>query len=285
MGELKYDCIVLGAGMVGVSAALQLQKRGFDVALVDRRPAAEETSYGNAGIIQTEAVMPYPFPRDLGKILSVARDRSTDARMHWRALPEIAPWLYQYWRNGTKERVLKTARAAFPLVRACLDEHKNLMKEAGAEHLARSSGYLQVHRRDEDIQQAEAAHGEARDLFGVEFATLDQSALRELEPHLSEELAGGIHFTGPVCISDPSALGKAYADLFKTRGGTFKDGGRTNPGGGRWRLAGPERRGADQGRQCPHRAWPLVGPATEGARRIRSACGETRLSHALRCQG
>ena len=51
---MKYDVLVLGAGMVGVGAALELQKRGRKTALVDRRPAAEETSYGNAGIIQRE---------------------------------------------------------------------------------------------------------------------------------------------------------------------------------------------------------------------------------------
>ena len=36
MAELKADVLVLGAGMVGVGAALHLQKRGRDVVLVDR---------------------------------------------------------------------------------------------------------------------------------------------------------------------------------------------------------------------------------------------------------
>ena len=48
--------------MVGVSAALHLQRRGRDVVLIDRRDPGEETSYGNAGLIQREAVIPYTFP-------------------------------------------------------------------------------------------------------------------------------------------------------------------------------------------------------------------------------
>jgi D-amino-acid dehydrogenase len=44
--------------MVGVSAALHLQRRGRDVVLIDRRDPGEETSYGNAGLIQREAVIP-----------------------------------------------------------------------------------------------------------------------------------------------------------------------------------------------------------------------------------
>jgi glycine/D-amino acid oxidase-like deaminating enzyme len=59
----RADVIVLGAGMVGVSVALHLQKRGRDVVLVDRREPGEETSYGNAGLIQREAVFPYTSPQ------------------------------------------------------------------------------------------------------------------------------------------------------------------------------------------------------------------------------
>jgi D-amino-acid dehydrogenase len=59
--------IVLGAGMAGVSAALQLQMRGWKVVLVDRKGVGQETSFGNAGIIQSEAVEPYAMPRDCAR--------------------------------------------------------------------------------------------------------------------------------------------------------------------------------------------------------------------------
>jgi D-amino-acid dehydrogenase len=59
-----YDAVVLGAGIVGVATAIQLRKRGLSVALVDRRGPGEETSHGNAGLIQREGVHPYVFPRD-----------------------------------------------------------------------------------------------------------------------------------------------------------------------------------------------------------------------------
>src|ERR1043165_5999894 len=62
------DAIVLGAGIVGVSVAVHLQKRGRATVLVDRRGAAEETSYGNAGLVQREGVYPYGFPHDFGAL-------------------------------------------------------------------------------------------------------------------------------------------------------------------------------------------------------------------------
>ena len=74
--------------------------RGRDVVLVDRRGAAEETSYGNTGVIQREATVPYTFPREWRKILTYALNRSTEAHMDWRWLPALAPSLYRYWSRG-----------------------------------------------------------------------------------------------------------------------------------------------------------------------------------------
>lgn len=49
---MQADVVVVGAGMVGVSVAVHLQKRGKQVVLLDRRPPGEETSYGNGGLVQ-----------------------------------------------------------------------------------------------------------------------------------------------------------------------------------------------------------------------------------------
>ena len=85
----RTDAIVLGAGMVGVSAALHLAKRGMSVALVDRRAPGEETSYGNAGIIEGNTYFPYPFPLNPTALLKIALglriQRFTENRNEWKA--------------------------------------------------------------------------------------------------------------------------------------------------------------------------------------------------------
>src|SRR5271156_1104645 len=98
MAELKADILVLGAGMVGVSAALHLQQRGRDVILVDKHAlAGEETSYGNAGLIERASVFPYMFPRDFGQILRYALNRSPQVRSAVADLPIFLPWLVRYY--------------------------------------------------------------------------------------------------------------------------------------------------------------------------------------------
>ena len=137
---MKPDVLVLGAGMVGVSAALALQARGRAVTLVDRRGAAEETSHGNAGVIQREAVLPYTFPRQLGTILDYALNRRSEANMHYRDLLQLAPWLWRHYRYSHPEQVAATARAARPLIERCIAEHEALMQAAGIDGMIRRTG-------------------------------------------------------------------------------------------------------------------------------------------------
>ena len=86
---MKTDVLVLGAGMVGISAAMALQARGRSVVLADRRGAAEETSYGNAGLIQREGIVPYSFPRDLAKIIAALDEWEKGAESPGRALANM----------------------------------------------------------------------------------------------------------------------------------------------------------------------------------------------------
>ena len=91
---MRTDVIVMGAGIIGVSIALHLQKRGREVVLVDRKAAGEETSYGNAGLIERASIAPYAFPRDIGSLLKYGFNTSTEVRYHPSFLPKIAPWLF-----------------------------------------------------------------------------------------------------------------------------------------------------------------------------------------------
>ena len=143
---MKADVIVLGAGIVGISTAVHLQKRGRAVALVDRRGPVEETSYGNAGIIQREGVVPYMFPREWATILRYAKNRSPDAHYHLTALPRIAPWLFRYWLASTPEGKSKSSRAMLPIIERCVLEHEALMGAAGITGMLRRTGYIRAFR-------------------------------------------------------------------------------------------------------------------------------------------
>ena len=96
---MTRSVLVLGAGMVGTCTALHLQQRGFEVTLVDRRAPGQETSFGNAGIIQREAVEPYAFPREAGFVLNAALGRGAEVHWHARGLWQMGGALLRYFKN------------------------------------------------------------------------------------------------------------------------------------------------------------------------------------------
>jgi len=220
----RYDIVVLGAGIVGICVALHLQKRGRAVALVDRRGAAEETSFGNAGLIQREGVYPYGFPHDFGALLRYGFNRTIDAHYHPSALPKLAPFLWQYWRHSRPARHAEVARRYAKLIEHCVSEHVALVAEAGAQDLIERGGWMKIFRteRERDLRFAEAERWR-RD-FGVEHRQLDARMLQEAEPYLAPVLAGALHWTQPIRTLDPQGLGQAYVRRFEQLGGTFLQG-------------------------------------------------------------
>jgi D-amino-acid dehydrogenase len=240
MTELKADVLVLGAGIVGVGAALHLQKRGRDVILVDRHElAGEETSYGNTGIIEVASVFPYMFPRDLKEILRYAINRAPQVRYSIADLPAVMPWLFRYYLASEPKRALKGAMAVLPLIRQSLAEHEALIAEADVGELLRRNGWIKLFRSETSLANALRDFERARQ-YGVEGEILDAKAIAVREPHLRGEFAGGIHLPAPGFVPDPGGLAKAYADLFKQKGGRFltADATTLEQASGGWRVRG-----------------------------------------------
>ncbi|WP_233850085.1 NAD(P)/FAD-dependent oxidoreductase [Paraburkholderia sp. HD33-4] len=224
---MKFDTVVLGGGMVGVSVAVHLQQRGLRVALVDRKAPGNETSLGNAGLIQREGVYPYALPRDPATLLRYARNRSLDVRYHPRALPKALPFLYRYWYHSRADRHAAIARSYATLIEHCVSEHRALVEASGAHALLRPGGWLKVFRSARAQQAELRAAGQWRDEYGVAFESLDAAQLRHDEPSLSHALIGALRYTDAHSVSDPNALVTAYARYFEKLGGRVLTGDAT----------------------------------------------------------
>jgi len=234
---------VLGAGIVGTSIAVHLAKRGLSVALVDRRPPGEGTSYGNAGIIEGNTIFPAAFPSSFAELARIALKRSPVANYHLTHLPRIAPWLLAFRAASRPERLIETARLMRPLFARAVAEHEALAAEAGAErHLSRR-GWLKLYRTD----AAFAALKPELDLaaqFGIANLPLDRGGALALEPALAPDFRHAVHWTGAVSVNNPLALTRAYAARLTALGGATLNGdARTlHRAGPYWRIdtaAGP----------------------------------------------
>ncbi|MGE3150242.1 MAG: NAD(P)/FAD-dependent oxidoreductase [Pseudorhodoplanes sp.] len=218
----RTDAIVLGAGIVGTSAALHLAKRGLSVALVDRGGPGEQTSYGNAGIIEGNTYFPYPMP-PLRDLLRIALKRAPEANYHFSFLPKLAPWLWAYRAASRPEKMLEFAQGMRPLFAAALAEHESLMAESGAlAHLARN-GWLKLNRDARDLEAMRAGL-DAVARAGISFQILDRDGALSLEPSLAPRFAGGVFWPAAASVDNPLAVTRAYAARFGALGGIVLEG-------------------------------------------------------------
>ena len=220
---MQYETVVLGAGIVGVSTALHLQSRGQQVALLDRNQPGEGTSFGNAGLIERSSVIPYAFPREFGALLRYGLNRETSVRFNPAYLPEIAPWLFQYWKQSAPAPLEASTAAMLPLIERCVDEHDALVEAAGLTRLIRSRGWIEIFKNARAFDNARA-DAEAIKSYGIDYEVLDQKALQQRDPELSDKVIGGIHWLDPKTVTNPGALVKGYAELFRQRGGVILQG-------------------------------------------------------------
>lgn len=233
------DALVIGAGMVGVATALALQARGRDVVLVDRREPGRETSYGNAGIIQAEAVEPYAFPLDLGAVFDIALKRTNDVNWHLTALPSYAGPLVRYLWHSTPAHHKAITQVHGPLIRRATADHAPLIEAAGAGNLITRDGFVQAYRTaatmDAGAREAEYLEKE----YGIGIRLLSANELGAEEPQLKRPMTGGVHWTEAWTCSSPGSLVAAYAALFEKRGGTITTGDAASleQAGAGWRVA------------------------------------------------
>ncbi|MCK1468825.1 FAD-binding oxidoreductase [Bradyrhizobium sp. CW10] len=216
--------IVLGAGVVGVATAIHLQQRGWTVALLDRKEPGRETSYGNAGIVQSEALRPHPMPHDWGELAKIATGRTNDVRYRLSALPYHLGPLFRYWWHSFPARYARVSAAYAQIIAHAAPEHEHLIREAGAAYLIRRNGYRVLHRDQAAFEADVAAADALREAYGVKFGVMTSSDLQQAEPSLADTGIGGLHWLEPWTASDPGELVSAYARLFTRLGGRIHSG-------------------------------------------------------------
>ena len=237
----RTDAIVLGAGIVGSSIALHLAKRGLSVALIDRAGVGEQTSYGNAGVIEGNTIFPPAFPSDIGALARIALKRASEANYHFSFLPQALPWLMAFRAASRPQRLAETARLMRPLYARAVAEHEALMAEAGATHYLRKTGWLKVYRSERSFAGLRPEF-ELAAQFGLPLQVLDPAGAQALEPSLNAVFAHAVFWPQAASLSNPLGLTRAYEARFRTLGGVTiaGDARSLHRVGDRWRVESNE---------------------------------------------
>ncbi|WP_299821524.1 FAD-dependent oxidoreductase [uncultured Jannaschia sp.] len=213
------DVAVLGAGIVGLAVALEVQRRGRRVALIAPDDPRGRASFGNAGVVSLGSILPVAGPGLVGRLPRYLLGRDPAVRIRPGALPAAAPWAARFLRLCNEAAWRQAARALAPLVAASLAAHEALAADLGCAHRIRRHGYLRVWREEGGLGGA-ALEREILREHGVATEALSADAIAEIEPHLARRYACGLLATDSASIHTPGDLLDRMERAFLERGGT-----------------------------------------------------------------
>ena len=219
--RLGKHIAVVGAGVVGLATAVRLRRDGYRVSLFDPDEPGNRTSSGNAGLIMTAQISPLSAPGLWRKVPGMLADPEGPLVVRWQNLPRLTPWFVRFLNNSRWSRYERIAETLTPLVTRSLGSWQTLVGSYEGSRLFRQDGLLYVfrHRKNFIAGQKEV---EFRRRHGIPGEVIQPEELRQMEPALAPELAGGVLYPESGHCTDPAALSASLASAFRQGGGEVR---------------------------------------------------------------
>ncbi|MCL2912376.1 FAD-binding oxidoreductase [Shewanella corallii] len=208
--------VVLGAGVVGLCTAIQLQLRGATVTLVDKDGVGEGCSKGNAGHFATEQVFPLAQASLLPQLPGMLLDPKGALRISPTYLLRAIRWFLQFMAN-MRRRVFKRNTASLrALNEGAMDAWQRLLDKSQSQHLLHCKGSLLTF--ESDSREAAKATQAMYHSEGVGVELLERQALDALQPGLHPNITHALHFTQVGHTSSPYQLSQSLFLYAKSLG-------------------------------------------------------------------
>ncbi|MCB4769677.1 FAD-binding oxidoreductase [Ancylobacter sp. Lp-2] len=240
---------VVGAGIVGISSALYLQRAGFSVTLIDRQEPGHGASFGNAGALAPHAFVPVNSPSIPRRLLPLMFAAGSPLSINWSYAPRMLPWLMSFLAHCGEAEVGRIAGALHALLSRNLDYALPLLRASGADRMMRAGGYLHLYESEADYAACAAEIALYKRLAG-DVEEIDAAEIRRLEPNLAPVFVRALHFGSALhYYGSPAGVCLRLAEHFCAGGGTLlRDDIRAIEArpDGRLRVAGTQDRVYDQ---------------------------------------
>jgi D-hydroxyproline dehydrogenase len=201
----RTDIAVIGAGVIGLTIALELSDRGHEVTLVDPGQPGMGASYGNAGTIAAYATSPVGTPDVLRSLPSLLLSKTSPLAIRHRALPSLTPWLLRFLRQSLPKATAHNTRAIAALLADAGARWDDLVLRVQGAGILQRRGCLYLYESPQAFTHAWTELDQRRRL-GVEVELIGPERLAELEPGLPGGMGGAAYFTGATFLDDPGRM-------------------------------------------------------------------------------
>ena len=214
------DILVIGAGIVGVSTAIWLQRSGVSVTLIDRDEPGSATSYGNAGILASASVIPVPTPGILKKVPGMLLNPNKALFLKWSQLPRLLPFFYKYLFNSNSDSVFKISNALSYILYDTVEQHLEISKGTNAENYITTNDLIFGYS-DKIAFKNDSYSWDLKRKHGHKFSSLSRDDLAKYDKNLKNKFGFAVKCMNHGTISDPGVYISELFKSFVNKGGKF----------------------------------------------------------------
>ena len=212
---------VIGAGIQGVSNALFLQKKGFNVTIFDReQPGGPVASYGNAGHFSPYASLSLNRTDVLADVPAMLLSSTGPLALKWNYVPKMIPWFVKFILNTSKNKMMHTARNMHQILDLALPAYDELFDEINLDGLVENKGILYIWN-DKDLKSRDLEI-KVRDELGVKQQLVNKSEIHDLEPNIKPFYHAGVYYPYARHARNPKKILLKFFELFLKKGGKFE---------------------------------------------------------------
>ena len=212
---------IIGAGIQGISNALFLQKKGFNVTIFDRdEPGSHAASYGNAGHYSPYASLSLNRTDVLADVPAMLLSSTGPLALKWNYVPKMIPWFMKFIFNTTKNKMMHTAKNMHQILDLALPAYDELFDEIDLEGLVENKGILYIWN-EKDLKSRELEI-KVRDELGVQQQLVNKKEIHDLEPNIKPFYHGGVYYPYARHARNPKKILLKFFELFLKKGGKFE---------------------------------------------------------------
>ena len=218
--QKKLKIGIVGCGIQGISNALFLQKKGFNVTIFDKEePGSPVTSYGNAGHFSPYASVPINRPDILSDVPAMLLSSTGPLALKWSYVPKMIPWFLQFIRNCSTRRMMHTAKNMHQILDLALPAYDELFEEIDIEGLVEKKGILYIWN-DKNLKSRELEI-KIRNELSVDQQVVTPKEIHDLEPNIKPIYHGGVYYQHGRHARNPRKILLKLFELFLKKGGKF----------------------------------------------------------------
>jgi D-amino-acid dehydrogenase len=189
---MNKHIVIIGGGVIGLSAAAECARRGHRVTVIERAPEQRGASLGNAGMIVPSHFIPLAAPGVVALGLKWMWNPESPFYVKPRLSWELAAWALRFWRASTRAHVERSAPLLRDLHLASREAYARLAEE-GEDFGLVQKGLLMLCKTQRALDEEAHTAAKAREL-GVPAEVLDARQAAALDPGVTMDITGAVYF-------------------------------------------------------------------------------------------